>query len=473
MKNIKIQVYPFLFFIVFTIGHFNIVNAQYLLKTGGTSNAYESGTGNTLKIGLGTTSPVAKFHVKSDYISQPAFFAEGTSSGVVRGSVRNLYYTGNRLYGIFQYGIDTLFNYFQNNLGIGQLPESGIALSVHGKVMITEGLILRSTGIFYPMPVINSQNALSFNIESSEKGSISNIMYLRSESVTIRGKLKTDAFQMVSDEAGDGKVLVSDENGNGNWGDPSKIFDDGDWLYNFDGDLYANTTVSKVGIGTTKPSEALEICHHDLAGGILINQMDTSMKKSEIKFCVHNTPRWSAGNDITGNRLNSFFIYNHNHVDGQGHTEGKTEFFIADNGMTGIGTLWPRATLDVEGSFTSMRAGIGTDPPALSDSTWKLFVEGGIKAREIKVTIQSFSDYVFDDDYSLMNIYDLETYVQNNHHLPGIPSAGEVDKDGGVELGSMQTKLLEKIEEQSLYIISLQKQIDELKSMIIANQEGK
>ncbi len=463
MKNIKIQVYTFIL-IFFSMWHFN-VSAQYLLKTGGTSNAYEAGTGNTLRIGLGTTSPTAKFHVKSDYLSQPSFIAEGTYLGTVRGSIKSLYYKDDILYGIYQEGTVTQYNYLQSNLGIGRLPESDYTLSVNGSARINDGLYLGSVDNPLVLPYIKSMSSLWFYIDYSPKGSPSNIMTLSSENVTVNGNLKTDAFQMLSDEAGDGKVLVSDEDGNGIWSDPSLVFDDEDWLYNFDGDLYANLRVSKVGIGTTRPNKALEVCHNDSTGGIRINQMDTLIKKSEIEFCVHGVEKWAVGNDINPSRPNSFFIWN--------QTRHKTEFYIDPNGMTGIGTSWPRATLDVEGSFTTMRAGIGTDPPALSDSTWKLFVEGGIKAREIKVTIQSFSDYVFDDDYSLMNIYDLETFLQNNHHLPGIPSAEEVDRDGGVELGSMQTKLLEKIEEQSLYIISLQKQIDELKSMIIANKEVK
>jgi hypothetical protein len=134
--------------------------------------------------------------------------------------------------------------------------------------------------------------------------------------------------------------------------------------------------------------------------------------------------------------------------------------------MTGINTEWPNATLDVNGSLKADHVGIGTDAPAAIDSTWKLFVEGGIKAREILVTVDPFADYVFNDDYNLMKLSDLETFVKTNHHLPGIPSAAQVEEAGGIAVGAFQTKLLEKIEEQSLYIISLQKQIDELKSMV-------
>ncbi len=72
-------------------------------------------------------------------------------------------------------------------------------------------------------------------------------------------------------------------------------------------------------------------------------------------------------------------------------------------------------------------------------------------------------DYVFGNDYKMMTISELESYVNENKHLPGIPSASEVEEEGSVDLGEMNTILLQKVEELTRYIINLQKQIDELK----------
>ena len=63
-----------------------------------------------------------------------------------------------------------------------------------------------------------------------------------------------------------------------------------------------------------------------------------------------------------------------------------------------------------------------------------------------------------------MNLKDLENYISDNKHLPGIISAKEVEMQGSVDIGEINAKLLEKIEELTLYIIDLQKQIDELKT---------
>jgi hypothetical protein len=103
--------------------------------------------------------------------------------------------------------------------------------------------------------------------------------------------------------------------------------------------------------------------------------------------------------------------------------------------------------------------GIGTS----NSGSFKLAVEGRIAAREIQVTLQSpFPDYVFDSKYKLRSLYNLESYINQNKHLPGIPSAVEVEKKGGIELGQMNTKLLEKIEELTLYVIELNKKIEKL-----------
>ena len=96
----------------------------------------------------------------------------------------------------------------------------------------------------------------------------------------------------------------------------------------------------------------------------------------------------------------------------------------------------------------------------------KLAVEGRIAAREIKVTTGNFPDYVFEENYKLLSLSDLEQYIEIHKHLPEIPSAKEVSENEGIELGDMQVKVLQKVEEQTLYILSLQHQIDELKSLL-------
>lgn len=102
--------------------------------------------------------------------------------------------------------------------------------------------------------------------------------------------------------------------------------------------------------------------------------------------------------------------------------------------------------------------GIGTTSP---DS--KLTVKGKIHAEEVKIDLNiPVPDYVFETEYDLRNLSELESFIQINKHLPEVPSATEV-KDNGLAIGEMQMILLKKIEELTLYIIDQKKEIDALK----------
>lgn len=92
----------------------------------------------------------------------------------------------------------------------------------------------------------------------------------------------------------------------------------------------------------------------------------------------------------------------------------------------------------------------------------KLGADGTLKAKEVRVTMTDWPDYVFDNSYNLMPLTETEQYIQTNGHLPNVPSATEVEADG-MSVGEMNKVLLQKVEELTLYVIELQKQIDELK----------
>lgn len=98
-----------------------------------------------------------------------------------------------------------------------------------------------------------------------------------------------------------------------------------------------------------------------------------------------------------------------------------------------------------------------------------LFVEKGILTERLKVAWRSntaeWPDYVFNEDHALMSIGDLNNYIKENKHLPNIPSSKEVSENG-IDVAIMQAKLLEKIEELTLYIIELKKENIEIKSQL-------
>ncbi|MBK9736395.1 MAG: hypothetical protein IPO92_16125 [Saprospiraceae bacterium] len=93
-----------------------------------------------------------------------------------------------------------------------------------------------------------------------------------------------------------------------------------------------------------------------------------------------------------------------------------------------------------------------------------LSVDGKIACTEVRVQPTNlWPDYVFSPSYNLMPLCELEKTIEHKKHLPGIPSAKEVEKEG-VQLGEMQRKMMEKIEELTLYIIDLNKKIESLQS---------
>jgi len=103
--------------------------------------------------------------------------------------------------------------------------------------------------------------------------------------------------------------------------------------------------------------------------------------------------------------------------------------------------------------------GIGTTSPDA-----KLAVSGQVHAQEVKVSVAvPGPDYVFEKDYPLTSLEEIKNYIDQNKHLPEVPSAKEMEKNG-IQLGEMNMLLLKKIEELTLYVIELKKENDEAKN---------
>ena len=95
---------------------------------------------------------------------------------------------------------------------------------------------------------------------------------------------------------------------------------------------------------------------------------------------------------------------------------------------------------------------------------YKLMVYGGILCEELKVIADvPNSDYVFESDYELKPLEDVEAFIKEHKHLPEVPSA-QTFKEEGYKVGEMDDLLLRKVEELTLYIIDLKKEIEELKA---------
>ena len=209
----------------------------------------------------------------------------------------------------------------------------------------------------------------------------------------------------------------------------------GEWI-----NLAINAGGGNVGIGTTTPSEVLHVFSSSTVANLRIESSAAS--NVGIKL-VQPDQQWKIQNL---NPQDSFRI--------RDHTAGTDPFeieagasdnalYINSSGNIGIGTTTLTHTLTVNGNITTEEVEVVPDVPA---------------------------DFVFEDDYALRSLEEVEQYIEAHGHLPEIPSAAEMQAEG-VGLSAMQMKLLQKIEELTLYLIEQQKQIAELEKSNVLLQE--
>lgn len=159
--------------------------------------------------------------------------------------------------------------------------------------------------------------------------------------------------------------------------------------------------------------------------------------RAVVSYLNDQESKWHTGLLYGGGSLTPDFHISQKDEfrDGNGNIVHEPEFTIKTNGDVGVGTRTPNA---------------------------KLAVNGNIHAKEVKVDLVGWPDYVFNDNYDLPTLDEVENYIKAKGHLINIPSAEEVAKNG-VQLGEMNKLLLEKIEELTLYIIDQDKTIAHLK----------
>ena len=178
-----------------------------------------------------------------------------------------------------------------------------------------------------------------------------------------------------------------------------------------------------VGIGTVTPISALHV-----AGNISLNAA-TDVNNTYLLF-----QRSSDG--YIGSRIGNAYAMNGY----QGHLVFET------NAGGSSSSLSEQMRITANGNV-----GIGTTTP-----TEKLSVNGKIRAHEIKVEAANWPDYVFEQDYKVLGLQELDAYIKQHKHLPDMPSAKETETNG-IELGEMNKLLLKKVEELTLHLIEKDK----------------
>ncbi|MCZ8217573.1 MAG: hypothetical protein O9262_15115 [Cyclobacteriaceae bacterium] len=264
---------------------------------------------------------------------------------------------------------------------------------------------------------------------------------------------------------------------------------DFNFMINDQGKFFINNT-GNVGIGTSTPGGKLVVSENGTA--ITIGSGSIGFNRNYVDGYIYNNN--STAWQINGNN-DGFGISGFNGAINQ-------PFKILNDGKIGIGTPTPDEDLTVKGvtkiypnktgdarsflvrstflnhSFIdnnypvvlatgggnqplildAARVGIGTNDPKN-----KLSVNGTVWATEVKVSLTDGVDWVFEDDYDLRTLEEVEEFIKQNKHLPEIPSAEEFRKND-LNVAEMDNKLLQKIEELTLYMIDMNKRMGQLEN---------
>ena len=136
----------------------------------------------------------------------------------------------------------------------------------------------------------------------------------------------------------------------------------------------------------------------------------------------------------------------------------------ANNGLSVSGNMTLSGSLAVGNGFSCDTTGNMTVSGSLAvGNGFSCDATGNMKVKHLRVTTEDWPDYVFGDGYRLRPLVEVEAYVKQHRHLPEVPAAAEVEQEG-VDQGELNRVLMQKVEELTLYIIDLQKQIEELKN---------
>jgi hypothetical protein len=245
----------------------------------------------------------------------------------------------------------------------------------------------------------------------------------------VTGKIKASLIQLTSGIA-NGYILKCDESGNAMWASPSTI-DDGDWTRN--GNNITVDEFKKIGIGTSAPAEALDLNGNLLCSG---NIKGGRTGWEPFKIMANSSETDGAHISLANNSSNA----------------GSVKFYsTGENG---------RIEFHNQNFQVMSIRGDNNIYMGNPETTTNLFVNGEINANLVRVNTDEWWDCVFNDGYALKPLTEVEAFIKERGHLPDLPPETEVLQNG-IDLAKMNALLLKKVEELTLYVIELEKKIED------------
>jgi hypothetical protein len=379
--------------------------------TEGTEDMRIAANGN---VGIGTTSPTMKLDVTGD-----AKFNTGNTTDcdlILQTTNTNMgwFASGSSSkIALYNYGTASTLATFlgDGNVGFGTTtPSSKLHIRSNGSTSTTNALSIQNSASTQLVMVKDNGNVGIGTASPSTKLHVTGKILSSGSSSALQINSGANQWTLSAPSPGTGFIFSNNLSGN-----------------------IMTLSGTNVGIGTTTPAKKLTVA----GTGSVMGFDNGGVIEAKNSAGIYEAFLWPRETN-NGTYLNY----------------GSGGFFIRNNLNDVI------MTLNASGNLL-----IGTTSAATG---YKVSIGGKLIAEEVRIALKAnWPDYVFDKNYELTSIEEVENHIKRNKHLPGLPSASEVEQNG-ILIGEMQAKTIEKIEELTLYIIQLKKENNELLKRIEA-----
>ncbi|WP_238640147.1 hypothetical protein [Chryseobacterium elymi] len=209
-----------------------------------------------------------------------------------------------------------------------------------------------------------------------------------------------------------------------------------------------------VGVGTSSPSQKLDVLGNIITGSTHATE---GVNAFSIRYENGSLNNWGALRSSAASYMSFGVKADNNIADG----------WISSNETLNFSKVAMILNNDGIKFLSSPQQLIALNSPVIMNEVMKIAVNGNaslqgkFEAKEVKVTLTPTADFVFDEEYKLPELDEVEKHIKEKKHLPEIASAAQMEKEG-VNIGEFQIKLLQKIEELTLYTIEQNKQLKKL-----------